>query len=112
MSDGIFRPYYSVPDWIYVERESLNQFIIANAKHIPPAVLGEPCDENSVLGLANQIIAIKKEDQTKTKVQIENDLKSLGGITKADFISAWALAREKYPPLRKAGAPKKSKKTL
>jgi hypothetical protein len=111
MSDGIFRPYYSVPDWIYVERESLHQFIISNAKHIPPAVLGEPSDENSVLGLANQIIAIKKESPAKTKGQIENDLKSLGGITKAGFLSAWTLASEKHPPLRKAGAPKKTKKT-
>ncbi|MCP2132984.1 hypothetical protein J2S28_000036 [Rhizobium sp. SLBN-94] len=112
MSDGIFRSDYSVPDWIYVERESLHQFITSNAKHNPPAVVGEQCDENSVMGLADQIISIKKENSAKTKDQIENDLKSLGGITKAAFGSAWTLAREKYPLLMKAGAPKKPKKTL
>lgn len=113
MSDGVFRADSSgALDWIYVERESLHQFIISNAKHIPPAVVGEPSDENSVMGLADQIIAIKKESSAKTKDQIEKDLKSVGGITKAAFGSAWTLAREKYPLLMKAGAPKKRKKTL
>ncbi|MCR6726015.1 hypothetical protein [Agrobacterium fabrum] len=111
MSDGIFRPDYSAPDWIYVERESLQHFAASIEQNTSTANVSHPTGGNPVIALANRIIAIKKENPAKTKDQIKNDLKSVEAITKAGFDSAWAIAREQYEPLRQSGAPKKVKKT-
>lgn len=108
MSDGVFRADSSgVLDWIFIERESLEKFSVSIAKHnsaVTDVVLPEI--SNPVVARADQIIAIKKENPMRTKEQIRKEM----GVSKAAFDSAWALARENYSPLMKAGAPMKAKK--
>lgn len=115
MSDGIFRSDYSVPDWIYVEQESLILFANSIAKPMPHQVAeAEPPEaQNPVLVMATRIIAIKKENTSKTRSKIKDELKaeSKEGLTDAAFDSAWAWAREQYPPLKQSGRPYGPKKT-
>jgi hypothetical protein len=106
MSDGIFRPDYSVPDWIYVERESLESFaaeLTTRAQPVRESDLTLP--DTLVVERAQKIIGIKKEHPTHSKEQIRLEL----GLSKTAFISSWVYAREIHPPLMKAGAPKKKR---
>jgi len=116
MSDGIFRSDYSVPDWIYVERESLTLFASSITKPIHHKVTEEelPEAQNPVLTMAARIIAIKKENTSKTRSQIKDEMRAenKGGLTDAAFDSAWALAREQHPPLKQSGRPHGAKKTI
>lgn len=106
MSDGIFRSDYTVPDWIYVERDSLESFaaeLTPRAQPVRESDLTMP--DTLVVERAQKIIGIKKEHPTHSKEQIRLEL----GLSKTAFISSWAYAREIYPPLKKAGAPKKKR---
>lgn len=105
MSDGIFRSDYSDPDWIYVERESLETFSAEVTTRAQPVTESLTAPDNLVVERAQNIIAIKKEHPTHSKEQIRLE----SGLSKTGFNSSWAYAREIYPALMKAGAPKKKR---